>query len=101
MRAMTAPPDIREKEDRLQQLRGEKQAAIAMQDFEKAARIRDSEQEIILEIAESEKDWKVPHPSHQMQVTERRDNRDTLLVDGHPGLPAHRGGDREAPSHGG
>jgi ATP-dependent Clp protease ATP-binding subunit ClpC len=70
MRQMTAPPDIREKEERLQKLRQEKQTAIAVQDFEKAARIRDSEQETILEIAESEKDWKIPHQAHQLQVTE-------------------------------
>jgi ATP-dependent Clp protease ATP-binding subunit ClpC len=70
MRQMTAPPDIREKEEHLQKLRQEKQAAVALQDFEKAAQIRDSEQETILEIAESEKDWKIPHQSHQLQVTE-------------------------------
>jgi ATP-dependent Clp protease ATP-binding subunit ClpC len=70
MRAMTAPPDVREQEEALQKLRTEKQAAIATQDFEKAAQIRDKEQDIILDIAESEKDWKVPHQSHQLQVTE-------------------------------
>jgi len=70
MRAMTAPPDVREQEEALQKLRTEKQGAIATQDFEKAAQIRDKEQDIILDIAESEKDWKVPHQSHQLQVTE-------------------------------
>jgi ATP-dependent Clp protease ATP-binding subunit ClpC len=61
---------VREQEEALQKLRTEKQAAIATQDFEKAAQIRDKEQDIILDIAESEKDWKVPHQSHQLQVTE-------------------------------
>ena len=70
MRAMTSPPDVREQEEALQKLRTEKQAAITAQDFEKAADIRDREQEVILDIAESEKDWKVPHQSHQLQVTE-------------------------------
>ncbi|MBU1672548.1 MAG: ATP-dependent Clp protease ATP-binding subunit [Actinobacteria bacterium] len=69
MRAMTAPPFVREKEEELSRLRTEKQAAIAAQDFEKAADIRDGEQRIILEIAETEKDWKVPEQSHQLQVT--------------------------------
>src|SRR5450756_509882 len=55
MLAMTAPPDIREQEDILTQLRKEKQVAIATQDFEKAAQIRDQEQATILDIAESEK----------------------------------------------
>jgi ATP-dependent Clp protease ATP-binding subunit ClpC len=70
MRAMTAPSDVREQEDELQKLRLEKQAAIAGQDFEKAAEIRDREQDIILDIAECEKDWKAPHQSHQLEVTE-------------------------------
>ena len=70
MRAMTAPPDVREKEDELQRLKQEKQAAISAQDFEKAAHIRDKEQEIICAIAECEKDWKAPEGSHQLQVTE-------------------------------
>ncbi|MBN1288095.1 MAG: ATP-dependent Clp protease ATP-binding subunit, partial [Actinobacteria bacterium] len=70
MRAMTAPPDVSEKEEQLQQLRQEKQAAISSQDFEKAAKLRDSEQELILEIARSEKDWKAPQQSHKLQVTE-------------------------------
>ncbi|MHB8893803.1 MAG: ATP-dependent Clp protease ATP-binding subunit [Candidatus Geothermincolia bacterium] len=69
MRAMTAPPDVREQEDLLSQLRLDKQTAIAVQDFEKAAAIRDQEQATILDIAESEKDWKAPHQAHKLQVT--------------------------------
>ncbi len=70
MRSMTSSPDVREQEEELQKLRTEKQAAIAAQDFEKAAQIRDQEQDVILDIASSEKDWKVPNQSHQLQVTE-------------------------------
>ena len=70
IRAMTAPPSMREKEEGLQKVRLEKQAAIAAQDFEKAAEIRDKEQKLICEVAESERDWKESGPSHQMQVTE-------------------------------
>jgi len=87
MRAMTAPPDVREKEEELQKLRTLKQAAIAGQDFEKAAGIRDSEQEIILEIAESEKDWKVPEGSNQLQVTE---NDITEILSSWTGIPVHQ-----------
>ena len=70
MRAMTAPPYVRDKEDQLHKLRQEKQSAISAQDFEKAAQLRDREQEIVLDITESEKDWKIPEESQQMQVTE-------------------------------
>jgi ATP-dependent Clp protease ATP-binding subunit ClpC len=70
IRAMTAPPDFRELEEKLQQVRQEKQAAIAAQEFEKAAGLRDREKEIIEEIAKVEEEWKVPLGSHQLQVTE-------------------------------
>jgi len=70
IRAMTAPPDFRELEEKLQKVRQEKQAAIANQEFEKAAALRDKERAIIEEIAEREKDWKLPDGSHQIQVTE-------------------------------
>jgi ATP-dependent Clp protease ATP-binding subunit ClpC len=70
IRSMTAPPDFRELEERLQQVRQEKQAAIAAQEFEKAAALRDKERAIIDEITEREKDWKMPDGSHQIQVTE-------------------------------
>ncbi len=70
IRAMTAPPDFRELEEKLQQVRQEKQAAIANQEFEVAASFRDREKAVIDEITEREKDWKLPNGSHQIQVTE-------------------------------
>jgi ATP-dependent Clp protease ATP-binding subunit ClpC len=68
--AMTAPPDFRELEERLQQIRQEKQAAIAAQEFEKAAGLRDKEKEIIGEMDQLEEDWKIPLGSHQLQVSD-------------------------------
>jgi len=68
--AMTAPPDFRELEEKLQQVRQEKQAAIAGQEFEKAAGLRDREKDIIGEMDQLEEDWKIPMGSHQLQVTD-------------------------------
>ncbi len=68
--AMTAPPDFREMEEKLQQVRLEKQAAISSQDFEKAAGMRDREKEIIGDMDQLEEDWKIPLGSSQLQVTE-------------------------------
>jgi len=70
IRAMTAPPDFRELEEKLQKVRQEKQAAIAAQEFEKAASLRDREKEILEEMEQLEEDWKLPLGSHQLQVTE-------------------------------
>ena len=66
--AMTAPPDFRDMEEKLQKARQEKQAAIANQEFEKAAGLRDKEKEIIAEMAQLEEEWKLPMGSHQLQV---------------------------------
>jgi len=68
--AMTAPPDFREMEEKLQQVRQEKQAAISAQEFEKAAGLRDREKEIIGDMDKLEEDWKIPLGSHQLQVTD-------------------------------
>jgi len=68
--AMTAPPDFRDMEEKLQQVRQEKQAAIAAQEFEKAAGLRDREKEIIGDMDKLEEDWKIPMGSHQLQVTD-------------------------------
>jgi len=70
MRAMTAPPDFRDMEEKLQKVRQEKQEAIANQEFENAAALRDKEHSVIEDLAKLETDWKVPSGSHQIQVTE-------------------------------
>ena len=68
--AMTAPPDFRDLEEKLQQVRQEKQAAIASQEFEEAAGLRDKEKDIINEMAGLEDEWKMPLGSHQLQVSD-------------------------------
>ncbi|GAA1755062.1 ATP-dependent Clp protease ATP-binding subunit [Rothia terrae] len=55
---MTAPPEIKVLEERISTMRGEKEAAIAGQDFEKAASLRDKEQKLIAEKEEAEKAWR-------------------------------------------
>ena len=41
--AMTRPPDVKEIEKEIEEIRGRKEAAIKAQDFEKAAALRDDE----------------------------------------------------------
>ncbi|MFN2541514.1 MAG: ATP-dependent Clp protease ATP-binding subunit [Chthoniobacterales bacterium] len=43
--AMTRPPDVKEIEKEIEQIRSEKEAAIKAQDFEKAASLRDTEKQ--------------------------------------------------------
>jgi len=53
----TAPPDLRELEDRLTSLNQEKEEAISAQLFEKAAQLRDQEREISAKIKAEKARW--------------------------------------------
>ena len=55
---MTAPPDLREFDERIALVRREKESAIDAQDFEKAASLRDQEKTLLQEKAQREKEWK-------------------------------------------
>jgi ATP-dependent Clp protease ATP-binding subunit ClpC len=58
IRRMTAPPDLREFDDRIADVRREKESAIDAQDFEKAAALRDREKNLLNEKAQREREWK-------------------------------------------
>ena len=58
IRRMTAPPDLREFDERIASVRREKESSIDAQDFERAASLRDDEKNLLLERAEREREWK-------------------------------------------
>ncbi len=58
IRRMTAPPDLREYDERIADVRREKESAIDAQDFEKAASLRDKEKQLLGQKAQREKEWK-------------------------------------------
>ncbi|GAB3603541.1 ATP-dependent Clp protease ATP-binding subunit [Kineococcus gypseus] len=58
IRRMTAPPDLREFDERIADVRREKESAIDAQDFEKAASLRDKEKKLLAQKGEREKQWK-------------------------------------------
>lgn len=58
IRRLSAPPDLREFDDRIAEVRKEKESAIDAQDFEKAASLRDKERTLITEKNEREREWK-------------------------------------------
>ncbi|MDP9393262.1 MAG: ATP-dependent Clp protease ATP-binding subunit, partial [Actinomycetota bacterium] len=58
IRRMTAPPDLREYDERIANVRREKESAIDAQDFEKAASLRDREKTLLQGKAQREKEWK-------------------------------------------
>ncbi len=70
IRRMTAPPDLRELDERIAGVRREKESAIDEQDFEKAASLRDKEKNLMAERAERERQWKAGDMDVVAQVDE-------------------------------
>src|SRR5437773_1677730 len=58
IRRMTAPPDLRDFDERIAQVRRDKESAIDAQDFERAAQLRDREKQLLTQKAQREKEWK-------------------------------------------
>ncbi|HCQ17681.1 MAG TPA: NDP-hexose 4-ketoreductase, partial [Dermacoccus sp.] len=58
IRRMTAPPELREFDEKIAHVRREKESAIDSQDFEKAAALRDDERKLVEEKEAKEKEWK-------------------------------------------
>src|SRR6185312_5873626 len=55
---LSAPPELREFDERIAEVRGQKEGAIEDQDFEKAASLRDEEKKLLGERLRLEKQWK-------------------------------------------
>ena len=57
IKAFTAPPDMKEQEAKLEALNKETEEAVAHEDFEKAARLRDEKKQLNNEMTERRRDW--------------------------------------------
>ena len=56
IRNLTTPPELKEMEDELEKIKNEKNEAVASQNFENAAKLRDRETEILKEMEEKKKE---------------------------------------------
>jgi ATP-dependent Clp protease ATP-binding subunit ClpC len=70
IRRMTAPPDLRDYDERIAGVRLRKEAAIDAQDFELAARLRDDERKLLLGRSEKEEAWRVGDQDVPAEVDE-------------------------------
>lgn len=70
IRRMTAPPEIRELDDKISEVRRAKEAAIDQQDFERAASLRDEEQKLAARRQEKEDNWRGAGETEILEVTE-------------------------------
>lgn len=69
LRSFTIPPNLKELESRLENVRSEKNAAVSSQEFEKAAALRDTEQKLKDELEQTKKEWKEKQGKEESQVT--------------------------------
>ncbi|WP_071396742.1 ATP-dependent protease ATP-binding subunit ClpC [Bacillus tuaregi] len=69
LRSYTTPPNLKELEVKLEEVRKEKDAAVQSQEFEKAASLRDSEQRLREQLEETKKIWKEKQGKENSEVT--------------------------------
>jgi len=76
IRRMTAPPDVREIDEKIAEVRLKKESAIDGQDFELAARLRDDERQFQEERARREQTWR----STEMDILSEIDEEEIAEV---------------------
>ena len=101
IRRMTAPPGLREYDEKIAQVRREKESAIDSQDFEKAAALRGTEKQLTGTKDAREKERKAGDMDAAAEVNDGADRRGPGHRHGHPGVQAHRGGIAAAAADGG
>ncbi len=69
LRSYTTPPDLKELEQKLEQIKAEKNSAVQGQEFEKAAGLRDTEQKLKDELDATKKEWKEKQGRAESKVT--------------------------------
>src|SRR5699024_3596655 len=70
LRSYTIPPNLKELEKKLEEVRKEKDAAVQSQEFEKAASLRDSEQRLRAALEQMRNEWKEKQGQEDSEVTE-------------------------------
>lgn len=66
---LIAPPELKELEARIEEVRIEKEAAIKNEEFEQAANLRDDEQKLQQELEEKRTEWRSSHGRAEAVVT--------------------------------
>ncbi len=69
LNTLNEPPELKELENQLEEIRKEKEAAVAGQEFEKAAELRDKEKELLKKIEEKRQEWLSKRSKEEPVVT--------------------------------
>ncbi|MHC2994253.1 MAG: ATP-dependent Clp protease ATP-binding subunit [Candidatus Atribacteria bacterium] len=65
-----SPPDVKEMEEQLNRVRKEKESAVKLQQFEKAAQLRDKEKKLEAELQKVKEKWETGRRINKVEVTE-------------------------------
>jgi ATP-dependent Clp protease ATP-binding subunit ClpC len=87
LKAFTAPPDLKKLEGRVENLRKEKEDSIRCQEFEKAARIRDEEQNLKNELEKAKTEW---YQKNQKNTDTVSEDEIADIVSSWTGIPIKR-----------
>ena len=72
LQTFTAPPEIKDLEEKQKELEAEKQSAVSAQEFERAAELRDKEKKVSSELEQKKKEWmqKTGHSRDEVTATD-------------------------------
>jgi ATP-dependent Clp protease ATP-binding subunit ClpC len=87
LQTFTAPPDLKELEQEIEQLHKMKEEAIVSQEFEKAASLRDQENQLKEEMKTRKEEWRTKNQTHTQVVSE---NEIAEIVGTWTGIPVSR-----------
>lgn len=87
LKSFTIPPDLKEMEEKVQKLRKDKEESIRLQEFEKAARIRDKEQKLKEELDKAKAEW---HKNNQTRTDTVTEEEIAAVVSTWTGIPVSR-----------
>lgn len=93
LKTFTAPPDIKDMEERVDRLSKEKEDAIRCQEFEKAARIRDEEQKLKNELDKVKDQW---HQKNQTKTDTVTGDEISEIVASWTGIPVKKLAEEES-----
>ena len=94
IRNYTAPPDLKEREERLETLRQEKEAAVRNQEFELAAKLRDEEHKYKEELEELKKEWEQKMGTSDLAMVTEEDV--AYIVSSWTGIPVKKLAEEES-----
>lgn len=89
----TAPPNLKELEEKLAMIRQEKEAAKRSEEFERAATLRDEERELEVQLEEKQKEWEHQRIRAEASVTEEDI---AYIVSSWTGIPVNKLAEEEA-----